>query len=727
VYIPTSSERWIPTSDPLHVAFVWHMHQPYYRSARTGSFEMPWARMHALKDYLDMVQTLSDYPALHQTFNLVPSLVEQLEHYASGVFSDVYWEHTLKPAVELDRGERAFVVERMCELPDHPRARFHPRYLELAQKRESLAPLGWDAAARTFSTQELRDLQVWFNLAWFGNSANTHPALRELVERGRGFDEEDKRVLASCQASVISKVLPAYREAAGCGQVELTTSPYFHPILPLLCDSDSARIASQGLALPPRRFAHPEDAAQQLAAAVAKHTEEFGDAPQGVWCSEMAVGETVIPLLVELGFSWTIADAGVLARSLSGVTANSSVTPPDAFGKPYLPYRLVRDTGEIAIVFRDHTLSDLIGFSYRSWDSREAAADLLSRLRTLQRTPAGPLAVIALDGENAWEYYPNDGHDFLRYLYEGISADASLRCVTVSEHLRESPAGPTLDWLHTGSWVSADLTTWCGTDAQNAAWDQLHRARDFVAGRRRQQEAAYASLGPAAEGDGHDTVEQAWRHILVAEGSDWFWWFGDHHHTQLDAVWDEFFRLRLEEVYRLLGVEVPASLAAPLVGVTPPLGPTMPTGPITPSIDGTLADPAEWDQAGRLAPAPNSAMQPSVQVLVHEVRFGWNGDRLCLLIIIDSSSLREGLWLELAVRSEGGIEGPLVRVVLREAGEVEVLPLRDDLTQEEILVAWKDVVEMSLPPTSGISPDADAIGSILRVGFDQVTAQEYRY
>ncbi|MBN1629494.1 MAG: glycoside hydrolase, partial [Thermoleophilia bacterium] len=338
------------TSEPLHVAFVWHMHQPYYRSARTGAFDMPWARLHALKDYLDMVEMLADYPDLHHTFNLVPSLVEQLEDYAGGQFFDVYWEHTLKPADQLDPAARAFIVERMCERSDHPRARTHARYGELASKREAHAHHGWEACAGAFTDDELRDLQIWFDLAWFDPRALESGPLSELVAKGRHFSEDDKQVIAHAQADILARTLPAYRDAARRGQVELSTSPYFHPILPLLANTDSARIGAPQTLLPPRRFAHPEDAAEHVRTALAKHELVFGDRPRGMWCSEQAVGEDMLPLLMDAGLSWTISDETVLARSLAGAAGLGSraLTPHSL----YTPFRLEREGSEIAMVFR---------------------------------------------------------------------------------------------------------------------------------------------------------------------------------------------------------------------------------------------------------------------------------------------------------------------------------------------------------------------------------------
>jgi alpha-amylase/alpha-mannosidase (GH57 family) len=716
---------------------------------------MPWARMHALKDYLDMLEVLAPYPDLRQTFNLVPSLVEQLEDYAAGGFVDVYWEHTLKPATELDANEQAFVLERMCEHPDHPRARSHPRYLELAQKRMAHASHGWDVCAGAFTVDEIRDLQVWFNLAWFDPSALAVEPLSELVSRGRDFREDDKRMIAQAQADILACTLPAYREAATRGQVELSTSPYFHPILPLLANSDSARIAASDTLLPPRRFAHPEDAAEQVLSAMDKHERVFGNRPRGMWCSEQAVGEDVIPLLIEAGLSWTISDETVLARSLSGAAVSrDALVPGDQVdgrmssldpASLYAPYRLERETGEIAMVFRDHTLSDLIGFAYQAWDSRDAAADLVRRLRELRTTLAASPAIgargvsrasersqpslvtIALDGENAWEYYPRDGRDFLQYLYEALSADSSLRCVTISEHLRESPPTRSLGWLHTGSWVGGDLRTWSGDRAHNAAWELLHRARDLAASRRRPVPAsandsfANIGLGARSEPGAATDPEAAWRHVLVAEGSDWFWWFGEHHHTELDHAWDLHFRLHLQEVYRSLGEPVPMDLFAPILDRAPAALPAPPRGALAPTIDGLVADPSEWSVAGFLGVDVPSTMQRAEATRISEVRFGWRANDLCLLVVPGPSELLEGLEVELRVTRPGFEDDPVVRMNLEEQGRVEVSCIQSTHLVGTVEAVWKDVLEASLPLEATLAQAAGQMGLIVHIGRDRMT------
>ena len=725
------------------------MHQPYYRVGRNAPFEMPWVRLHALKDYLDMVQTLSAYPSLHQTFNLVPSLVEQLEDYANGDFQDIYWEHTMKPAADLDPTERAFVLERMCERPGHPRARAFPRYLELAHKREANSAKGWDTCAGVFTVDEIRDLQVWFNLAWFEPQALETTPLSDLVAKGRDFHEDDKQILAEVQSAILAQTLPAYREAAERGQIEISSSPYFHPILPLLANSDSARISVGDALLPSRRFAHPEDASRQVMMAVTKHEAAFGRPPRGIWCSEQAVGEDALGPLFEAGISWTISDELVLKRSLSGTVTSlgqdgapsgSYHTDPMA---AYYPYLLERDAGGLAIVFRDHTLSDLIGFAYQSWDSRDAVADLLSRLRDLRHrlAEAGafasdgadgpdslPLVTIALDGENAWEYYPRDGRDFIEALYEGLSEDPLLRCVTVSEHLETSPPVRALPWLHTGSWIGGDLSTWIGDTAHGAAWDALHKARDEVAQATSAPHASAirSSIIPA------EGLDKAWHHIQVAEGSDWFWWFGDHHHTELDYIWDLNFRRNLREAYAAIGATPPLDLFVPLLKELPAPLSTPPSGPIQPTIDGKLdrgVDGAadEWASAGVLAPDLPSTMQRAEGTKILEIRYGWNDVDLCLLVVPSDPSALEGLEVEVCLTRDGEECDTRLLVVVEAEGRVTTACRQGPC--EEIsgasLGAWGEVLEMSFPiGRQDIS--ADELGLIVHVGRDGMTEHTFQ-
>ncbi len=390
----------------------------------------------------------------------------------------------------------------------------------------------------------------------------------------------------------------------------------------------------------------------------------------------------------------------------------------------------------MAIVFRDHNLSDLIGFAYQSWVSRDAASDLIHRLKEIRRNLASatglsiqaqavgacsaggrkvqvPLVTIALDGENAWEYYPRDGRDFLQYLYESLSADPEFRCVTISEHLNESPPVRSLDWLHTGSWIGGDLRTWCGDTAQNAAWDLLHRARDAVA-----SHTSHTSHSPA---DSSQPISAAWRHILVAEGSDWFWWFGDHHHTDLDHVWDLNFRRHLQAAYQSLGEPVPLDLYMPLLEQGPTALPALPRGPVSPVIDGVMEtgpDPSigEWALAGSLSRDLPSTMQRADGTNITRVHFGWQASRLCILIIPEKSDLLTGLEIELRVTWSEGNDDPVVRFTLEDNGQTQLSYVQGSRLGAEIEVAWKDVIEIALPLETASMADTCLSGLVLHIG-----------
>jgi alpha-amylase/alpha-mannosidase (GH57 family) len=446
-----------------------------------------------------------------------------------------------------------------------------------------------------------------------------------------------------------------------------------------------------------------------------------------MWCSEQAVGEDVIPLLLENGICWTISDETILARSLSGVshpTENGSRGANLGVRDLQRAYRLDREEGQLSIIFRDHTLSDLIGFAYCRWNARDAANDLLYRLREIHRNldSAGayatqpsskgdsgrdlPLVTIALDGENAWEYYARDGRDFLQYLYEGLQQDPSLRCVTVSEHLAESPAVQSLGWLHTGSWIGGDLGTWIGDRAHGVAWELLREARENI-------DKASAPLD----------LEEAREQVRIAEGSDWFWWFGDHHHTSLDAVWDLTFRQHLQESYRLAGTEAPLSLSYAVCGEFVCAMPAPPSAPISPNIDG-LMEPEEWVAAGRLATTTSSTMQRAGGVPIREVRHGSDGEHLFLLIVPDSGYSLGGTEIQVQLMRPADEEDLIFILTLAEDGGVRTECKLNPKAAEGTRGVWKEVVEISLPLLEILGPAAEPDLTV-RIGHDGMVENEF--
>lgn len=605
----------------LHVAFVWHMHQPLYKDRLTGKYLMPWVRLHALKDYLDMLVILRDYPAVRQTFNLVPSLLEQLVDYAEHDAWDEALTLLVRPASALTLDEKRYLFDRGFDLNWSHMLRPYARYGELADMREALRDRAIEDIDAAFAPQDWDDLVTWFNLAWFDPMWLAQDAeLAALVAKGRGFTMADRERLLAKTREYLRRVIPTYAEMAATGQVELTTTPYYHPILPLLCDSESARVARPELPLPETRFQHPEDARRQIARGMAAFERHFGHAPRGMWPSEQSVSPEALALIAEAGLSWAISDEGVLGHTIGMRFIRNARGLPIEASTLYRPYRVETASGPVSMVFRDVVLSDLIGFTYAHMAPEAAAADLYERLvRTRQVLPDGDsfLVTIALDGENCWEHYAEDGAPFLHAFYRLVSEDPALELVTVGDYLDRHPPTRALDTIHAGSWIGSDFTTWIGDPTKNRAWDVLARTRADLAA----QEAKAA---------GTPAWDAAWEEIAIAEGSDWFWWFGEGHDSGQDELFDWQFRLHLQNVYTLMGLPVPEDLFAPLeTAARRPLA--VPTGLLEPTIDGHLA-PGEWRNAGLYDPTKGQGAMHAAAKVVRALHHGLGEGRLFLAV-----------------------------------------------------------------------------------------------
>jgi alpha-amylase/alpha-mannosidase (GH57 family) len=565
----------------LHVAVVWHMHQPYYKDLVTGTYILPWVRLHGTKDYYDMVKVLEPYPNVRQTVNVVPSLLAQVQDYAEGTADDRYIELTRKAPADLDEGDKRELLTTFFYANPDTMIRPHPRYADLLTKRGRDAdPERLERTARYFTEQDFLDLQVWFNLAWCDPLFHrTDPVIRGLVEKGRDYTAEDKEALLERHRAILGMIIPEYRAAQDRGQVELTTSPFYHPILPLLCDTEVARESLPRHPLP-RAFRHPEDAVAQIENAVTFHTELFGRAPRGMWPSEGSVSEAIIPLAAQAGIEWIATDEAILTES-------QRLAPPSG-GDHFRPYLLERGEHRLSILFRDHRLSDRIGFVYAGWDPEEAAEDLVGTLhrirRSLQTSDRPPLVPIILDGENCWEYYRDDGHDFLHALYRRLNDDPELVCTTVSDHLDAHPAKDALPRLFAGSWINHDFEIWIGREEDNQAWERLKDARD----------ALEEYTATAAKDADPEKLRLAWEELYVAEGSDWCWWYGGQHAGMLEAF-DALFRRHLMNIYELIGRRVPDRLQVPILRQVKEVLPTRPEAAfVYPEIDGKVGSYFEW-------------------------------------------------------------------------------------------------------------------------------------
>ncbi len=523
------------------------MHQPYYREPQTSEFVLPWVRLHASKDYLHMARLLQEFPRVRASFTMVPSLRDQLEEYARGA-EDEDTRVTMKTVDgELTQGEKRHMLGRFFSIHHGNVIQRHAEYRRLLQ-------LGMAAQDRPelLSDDYFTDLALWFNLAWIDpNEIASDERLAALAEKGRRYTREDVRYVIGRQRLMASGVPHLYQRLETEGRIEVLTTPYYHPILPLIIDNTSALRADPSAILPDPPFAYPDDAAVQLEQAVASHQRAFGRRPRGAWPSEGSVSPEAAAAMSAAGIEWFASDEGVLARSLNVSLQRDEI---GALVDPRVLYRPYRIPGNGTVIFRDREISDRIGFRYGEMTPRDAVGDLIWKLeRARDRLPddGGPyLASIILDGENAWEQYPNNGNDFLRFLYGTLQNDERFETVRPSEFLGRSGATAELPHLHSGSWIDASFRVWIGEPAHARAWDALRRTRAFA-------EQQWGPLRAMPR-----SVQQP---LMIAEGSDWFWWYSSRNSSPEDLVFDQLFRANLEVVWWYAGAEPPAYLRSPLV------------------------------------------------------------------------------------------------------------------------------------------------------------------
>jgi alpha-amylase/alpha-mannosidase (GH57 family) len=552
----------------------------------------------------------------------------QVEAFARNEAQDRHLAIGLKPADSLSEDERGFCLEQFFHAHRPRMIDPYPRYAELLARRggngSGLSPR---SQVGSFSVEDLRDLQVWHKLVWVDALYfEREPRVRALVEKGRGFSEEDKAVLRSIELELLGRVVPEYREAARRGQVELSTSPFYHPILPLLCDSDVYLRTHPHSRMPREPFRHPEDAYEQLTRAAALHERLFGQRPDGLWPSEGSVSDAMVPLVTRAGFKWMATDETILARSIGRDFTRDGGGNVE---QPELLYRAYRVGGAdlgVGCAFRDHTLSDLIGFTYASWPADRAADDFVRRLveagqRYSARTGGGEATIfVILDGENAWEHFEGQGRPFLRALYSRLESHPGLRTVTMSESCADA-RDPLLS-IFPGSWINGDFYIWIGHADDHRAWSQLVDAR-------RALDAPPAGLSEAS-------LARAREELLIAEGSDWFWWYGDDHSSDHDLEFDDLFRRHVRNVYRALETPIPEELFVTNITTRPPVTRIRrPTGFIHPTIDGEVSSYFEWIGAGGVEDAPGAGTMHQVAARTNgitQVAFGFDAERLYIRI-----------------------------------------------------------------------------------------------
>ncbi len=546
----------------IHLAILWHQHQPFYleTDAKRKYYRFPWVRLHVIRDYYSMAALVAQYPDVHLTINLVPSLLMQIEGYSQG-FTDRILELTLKSVRQLSETEKSEILTTFFDADWHNQIYIYPRYRELFEKRKE---------GGLFSNQDITDLQMWFNLSWFAPELlerevklydGTRFNLGLLVEKGSGFDTVDIQKMIEAQLAIMRNIIPLHRSLQDRGQIEVSTTPFYHPILPLIHDTNLAKQNFETCL--PERFQAPEDAQAQVNLAVEFYKARFGRVPRGMWPAEGSVGQSIIDYFVRAGVRWIASDQGVLERSGKW---GYRVQDPNVLCQAY---RAEGTQGSTSIFFRDKGLSDAIGFKYQNFAEQSQAVeaflgDLKNRLANSVSDSANRIVTIILDGENAWSSYRNAARPFLHALYQALSKDPEIKTVTFGEYLEGNPArsvpkhpiesqSKVYDLFH-GSWIGdwdsgVNFATWIGEDEENQAWNLLKMVRDDL---------RTFNTSP-------DQLAEAFKALYAAEGSDWFWWFGKDQESGCDDIFDDLFRGHLKSVYKAAGKKVPSFLDTHIV------------------------------------------------------------------------------------------------------------------------------------------------------------------
>ena len=622
----------------ISLAFFWHQHQPYYPDDVAGENPMPWVRLHGTKDYWGMAMLLKEVPEFRATINLVPSLLWQLTAYTERGHEDTHLRVSRLPPDSLSEQDMTYLLDNFFMVhPDHM-IRPYSRFNELYQKRGlSIDPAA--RAAKRFTKKDILDLQCWSNLTWIHPLAFERDRdLAEFRRKGRHWTEAEKQWLLAKQLHLLGEVVPLHRELADRGQIELTTTPFYHPILPLLWDKRLARQAMPDVNLPKHLDSYAEDAAEQIRLAVNYHEKLFGRKPRGMWPSEGSVCQEIVPAIASAGIRWIATDEEILSCATEGWVSRDSqgfLRNPEML---YRPWRVEEKGQSLEIVFRDHAMSDQIGFHYQRYQANHAVDDFLGKLEAIGRATGNnagqrpSLVSIILDGENCWEYYPNAGVDFLRTLYRRIAAHPKISPVRVGDYLERYPATDKLGRLFAGSWIQHNFGIWIGHPECNRAWDLLYQTREHLTA------ATKAGEKPAEQ------LKLAWTELQIAEGSDWFWWFGDSHSSAQDALFDRLFRKHLQNVYSLLGDPPPVELSRPISqGHRHAHMHSSPTSLLNVKVDGRRTY-FEWINAGRYVPSGSRGTMSMVQESrLAGLYFGFDGDRLLVRLDARGGTVRERL------------------------------------------------------------------------------------
>lgn len=594
----------------LSIAFYWHMHQPVYQLTSNGDYIMPWVRLHAVKDYLDMALWAKKFEKLKLNFNFVPVLLDSILEYAEKDAHDIHSRLTITPKNKLNNEDKIFILNNFFDANYQTMILTNEEYHRLYQMVQAHGTANTDI----FTNQEYADIMALFNLAWIDPSFKTsNKELKRLVKKGKNYTLEDRIEIIDIQRDIIRKIVPTLKRLSNKNKIEITTSPYYHPILPILLDYKNIR-KNASIDDEIQNLKTENDAKVQTKMALDRVEELIGRRPRGIWPSEQCINAPTLEMLSDLGVEWSISDEGILASSIDFEFEH------DFKGFLKEPYHLLKTyeyktkKSDIKMIFRDSTIHNLISFEYPHHNPIATANDLYDRIKVMQsKILSSPdkdhLLTIALDGENCWENYFEDGSSFLKTLYTLITEDDTLETVLISEYIEQTKEHKLLPKIAAGSGFNRNFKLWIDEPVKDLAWTYLKRVRDDFSEFEKRE-----PLNP--------NIELARKELFICEGSDWFWWYGEPNDSGRDNIFDFIFRTHLKNIYKYLDLDIPKYLDDPITDISPSKPSKYPKSLITPQINGKeiTDEDDEWNNAGCIEIPDGPVLRESK--LFEKIRFG---------------------------------------------------------------------------------------------------------
>ncbi len=580
------------------------MHQPYYKDDKDAITFMPWVFLHAIKDYYDIPWYSENFPNIKATYNLVPSLLFQIESYINHSANDKLLEIMKKEIPALNHDEFEFLQSYLFLSNEKNMIKPLPRYHELFLKYKI------NSNIKEFEYQEILDCEVLFLLSWCGNYLReNNEIVQHLLEKQHFYSQQDKIHLIDSLIKFLPQILEYYKSLNDSGKITLCTTPYYHPITPLLLDINSAVEAKPHVTLPKVDSSFQALGEKNTHQAIEYFEKLFGKKPTGFWPAEGSVSLKTAKLFANNDLQWFCTDEEVLFKTIHNNEKHNI----------YKNYTLDIEGKTIDIRFRDHFLSDSIGFEYSNKHPRIAALEFIKHLENIYNSHQfSPLVNVILDGENAWEFFPHNAKEFFTELYTLLEELSWIDTVTMDEiSTKEDIQNFTLPTLTSGSWINGNFDIWIGSDEKNRAWELLDLTmKDYMTFKE--------TLDPHT----NSLIE---KEFMIALGSDWFWWYGDDHFTIQAKEFDELFRKHLINIYQYMELDTPSLILKPIIKTnTSQTFHTKPINFISPTIDGLKSNYFEWLGAGAVDISKEFSVMDGSKNIVQNILYGYDEENLYL-------------------------------------------------------------------------------------------------